>query len=436
MYVHGGKERMSEKQLEFNDSTSKGPDGLLSGFRALDLTNQQGFACGKILAALGVDTIKIERPGGDPSRNMPSFLGSDKNAEKGLYWLAFNTDKRGITLNIETNQGRDLFKKLAKETDFVIESFTPGYLDGLGIGYEALSRINPRIIVTSITPFGQKGPHSGYKGGEIVVAAMGGSMDNTGDPDRAPLKEPLEACYYHGNVAAATGTVMAHYFRETTGEGQQVDISVQEVTASRSAPNLILWDFDKRLIKRTGPFSRFGGTTVRQVWPCKDGFVSWGMFAGVLGEKTNLALSRWMDDDGLPNPLHEITDWKALDLPSLPREQIDRFETAIGAFFLNHTKKELREEGQKRKINAPVLDGPDDMLKNIQLEARNYWRGVEHPEWGMKLTYPGYFFLCSETDNFVKRRAPFVGEHNNEIYVKELGMSADAVEALRQSGVV
>jgi crotonobetainyl-CoA:carnitine CoA-transferase CaiB-like acyl-CoA transferase len=411
-------------------------DGLLKGFRAFDLTNEQGFTCGKILATLGVDVIKIEQPGGDPARNIPPFLGDARDPQKSLYWQAFNTDKRGITLNIKNAEGQEMFKRLIKQADFVLESFKPGTMDSLGLGYETLSKLNPRIIATSITPFGQKGPHSGFKASELVISAMGGIMDNTGDPDRAPVKESLEACYYHGNVAAAVGTVMAHYFRETTGEGQQVDVSLHEVAASRNAVNFIQWEFDKYLIKRSGPNTRYGGMTARTIWPCKDGYVNWLMVAGIMGEATNLALSRWMDDDGLPNPLHEIADWKAVDLPTLGRETIDRFEAAIGAFFLKHTKKELREEGLRRKINAVVLDGPDDMMNNIQLKARNYFREVDYPEWKKTLSYPGYFFLCSETQNFVRRRAPFVGEHNNEIYVQELGLSAAEVTGFTESGVI
>ena len=412
------------------------PDGLLSGFRALDLTNEQGFACGKILAALGVDTIKIEQPGGDPARNIPPFLGDTHDPQKSLYWQAFNTDKRGITLNLKTARGQDLFKRLVKEADFVLESFSPGSLDAIGIGYEVLNQLNPRIIVTSITPFGQKGPHSGYKGSELIIAAMGGVMDNTGDPDRAPLKESLDACYFHGNVAAAVGTVMAHYFRQTTDEGQQVDVSLHEVAASRDAVNLIQWDFDKYLIKRSGPKTRYGGATVQTVWPCKDGYLSWTMFAGLIGADTNRALSNWMDDEGEPNPLREVTDWKALDLPTMPRETIDRFEAAIGAFFLKRTKKEIREEGRRRKVNAAVLDGPDEILENVQLKARNYFRELRYPEWGKKLNYPGYFFLCSETENFIRRRAPFIGEHNVEIYTNELGLPLAEIEALKSSGVI
>ena len=137
--------------------------GFLSPFRVLDLTDELGFLCGKILGDLGADVIKIEKPGGDPSRNIGPFFHNQIHPEKSLYWFAFNNNKRGITLNLETSRGRDLFCQLAAKSDFIIESFSPGYLDGIQLGYTALSRLNPRVILTSITPFGQTGPYSRFK---------------------------------------------------------------------------------------------------------------------------------------------------------------------------------------------------------------------------------------------------------------------------------
>ena len=411
-------------------------DSLLSGFRALDLTNEKGFVCGKILAALGVEVIKVERPGGDPARGIPPFLHNTPHPEKNLYWYAFNTDKRSITLNLEVNQGQDLFRKLVEKADFVLESFVPDYMNSLGLGYEALREVNPRIIMTSLTPFGQKGPYTQYKGSELIASAMGGVLLTTGDPDRPPVREGPDSVYFRTGAAAALGTVIAHFYREITGEGQQVDVSLQGVVASRTFTNLVMWEFTKRLIKRSGTVRKIGPRATRWIWQCKDGYVFWAFMPGRFGAPANRALSKWIDEDGLENPLNKIPDWDELDLALISREELDTYEEAIARFFMNHTKKEIAEEGLKKGINAASVDSPADVLQNRQLEARGYWVDLEHPESGSTLMYPKQFFLCNHTHNFVKRRAPLIGEHNEDIYAKELGLSSTEIVTLKKTGVI
>jgi crotonobetainyl-CoA:carnitine CoA-transferase CaiB-like acyl-CoA transferase len=411
-------------------------DKLLSGLQALDLTDEKGFVCGKILAAMGVDTIKIERPGGDPARSIPPFYHDTPDPEKSLYWFAFNTDKRSITLNLETDQGKDLFRKLAVKADFVLESFSPGFMDVLGLGYEALCRINPRIIMTSITPFGQKGPHSYFKGSELVVSAMSGVLVSTGDPDRAPVMEAPGSIYFRAGAAAACWTVISHYYREITGEGQQVDVSIQEVDASRHSVNLYMWEFDKRLFKRKGPMRQFGFHPIRSVYPCKDGYVCWILWGGAGAASRNSAISQWIDEEGLENPLRQVTNWKEFDMAAIAKETVDAFEVVIGKLFLKHTKKEIAEEGLKRGIEARVVSNPADVCKDPQLRARSFWVDLGHPELGVTLAYPKHFFLCSETENYVRRRAPLIGEDNDEIYGKELGLSSTEIAELKEANVI
>ena len=411
-------------------------DSLLSGFRALDLTNEKGLVCGKILATLGIDVIKIEKPGGDPARGIPPFLHDTPNPEESLYWLAFNTDKRGITLDLDTSQGQDLFRKLVKRSDFVLESFAPGYMENLGLGYEALSRINPRIIMTSITPFGQNGPYAHYKGSELIASAMSGVLLTNGDPDRPPVREGPDSNYFQSNAAAALGTVMAHYYCQLTGQGQHVDVSLQEVAASRTPSNLVVWEFDKRLIKRSGTIRTVGARSTQWIWPCKDGYVFWLFAGGRTGAPINRAISKWMDDEGRENPLRQEVNWDEFDMATVPRETIEIYQEAIAKFFMNHTKKEIAEEGLKRGIEACIINNPADVLEYSQPKTRSYWTDLEHPELGRTLTYPKHFFLCNQTENFVRRRAPRIGEDNDEIYAKEIGLSSTEVAALKKAGVI
>lgn len=414
----------------------KTKDSLLSGYRALDLTDEKGFICGKILAAMGVDVIKIERPGGDQARKIPPYYNNEPDPERSLFWLAFNGNKRSITLNLETSQGKNLFRKLLSTADFVLESFLPGYMEKLGMGYQALAKENPRIIMTSITHFGQKGPYSQFKSCELVAAAMSGVLENTGDPDRPPVKESPNTVYFQANAAAALGTIISHYYRENTGEGQQVDVSIHECASSRMINSLFLWEFDKRLIKRMGAVNIMGKLQSRWIWQCKDGHVYWYLMGGAIGAPSNRAISQWMDEDGIENPLRQIENWDEFDRASLTEEMNNIFEKAIGNFFLRHTRKEIAEEGFGRGINAAVLNNPADVLENQHLASRGFWSEIEHSELGAKLKYPGHFFLCSETENFIRRRAPYAGEDNDDVYKKELGFSGIEIAALKKSNVI
>ena len=384
-------------------------DSLLSGFRALDLADEKGFVCGKVLASLGVDVIKVEKPGGDSTRKIPPFFHNTPEPEKSLYWMAFNTDKRSITLNLETKEGKEIFRKLSDSADFIIETFTPGYLESLGLGYEALSRTNRRIIMTSITPFGQKGPYSKYKASELIASAMGGVMDTNGDPDRAPIREGPDSIYFQSSIAAVCGTVIAHYYREITGEGQQVDVSLQEVTANRSGINLVIWQFDKRLIKRNGPVRKAGARFTRQFWPCKDGYVMWMLSGARWGAPGNRALSKWLDDEGIENPFSQVNNWEEFDMASISQENVEECQTIIGEqLFKKYTKKELTRESLKRGVDLTVVNSPVDVLDNPQLKERDYWVALDNPQVGLSLAYPKYLFVSNATDNYTRHQAPFV----------------------------
>jgi benzylsuccinate CoA-transferase BbsE subunit len=412
------------------------PDALLSGYRALDLTDHKGYVCGKILAALGVDVIKIEKPGGDADRNIPPFFQNQPDSEKSLYWSAFNTDKRGITLDIQFPQGQDIFKKLVKKADFILESYEPGFLDGLGLGYQSLSDINSRLILTSITPFGQSGPYAHYKGSELIISAMGGVLLTNGDPDRPPVREGPDSNYFQSNAAAASGTVFAHFHREKTGQGQHVDISQQEVAASRSPSNLLVWMFDKKLIHRSGNIRNVGARSTRQFWPCKDGAIFWMFAGGKMRASVNQALAQWMREENFQSPFLNISYWEAFDVIGLPKETIDLYQESIGRFFMKFTKKELAEESIKRGVETCMANNPADILEYVQLRERHFWTDLEDPEGQRTLAYPRHFFLCNNTENFIKRRAPRIGEDNDAVYIHELGLSPTDITILKKAGVI
>ena len=407
-------------------------EGMLNLYRVLDLTDEKGLLCGKLLGDLGADVIKIERPGGDPARNLGPFYHDEPDSEKSLFWFAFNTSKRGITLDIETADGQEIFKRLVKSADFVIESFPPGYLDKLGLGYSALEKINPQIIMVSITSFGQTGPYRDYKASDIVAWAMGGQMYSTGNADRPPLRISHHSqAYLHAGQEAAVGAMIALHYREMMGEGQQVDVSIQECLAQ--ATQLLTSSFDMmKIIKRRGRgiFPDID-LNLKLIWPCKDGHVYFRA-SGVIHARRTKAMVEWMEEEGMANDFIKGIDWETLDYRTVTQETVCLIEEPIGKFFLAHTKAELLAGALKRNVMLYPIYTTADVLEGVQLAARGYWVEIEHHELGTSITYPGAFTKASEAPPGVSRRAPLIGEHNQEIFGKDSGISGEKSLMVRQ----
>lgn len=411
-------------------------DCLLSGFRALDLTDDKGVFCGKILADMGVDVIKIEKPGGDPMRQIRPFYHDIPDPEKSLFWFAFNSNKRSITLNLEAAQGQELFKKLVQTTDFVIESFPSGYLARLGLDFASLSRINPRLIMTSITPFGQSGPYSGLKGSDLVTQAMGVLLWQTGDTDRAPVRTTLPQAYLHAGADAIEGTMIAHYYRSQTGEGQQVDVSIMESVLWVGGRALPFWDCAKVELKRTGRYWDRMGRRFPAIWECKDGYVGFLIQGGVAGDRTNQSLTEWMESEQMAPQSMIEQGWQDWDWGQTTQSELDCLIEAIGGFFNSHTAQELEDGAVKRGIMLNKVCNVADTLASEQLKARDFWVSLKHDELKDSLVYPGAFAKFSLTPIQINRRAPLIGEHNNDIYVREMGLSESQVSGLKASGII
>ncbi|OGO42906.1 MAG: hypothetical protein A2Z05_04220 [Chloroflexi bacterium RBG_16_60_22] len=410
---------------------------LLSG-RVLDLTGVEGFLCGKVLADLGAEVIKVERPGGDPSRRQGPFYHDIPHPEKSLYWFAYNLNKKGITLDIETGEGKDIFKKLVAGADFVIESFPAGYLDGLGLGYPALSAVNPSVVMTSITPFGQRGPYRDYKGSDITLLAMGGLLYITGYPDRPPLRVSVPQSWLLAGSSAAASTMIAHYHRSCTGEGQHVDVSIQASITWALTNAVAHWELEGINLSRRGSVlsGRFGRNIQRILWPCRDGFVAYVIFGGRLGVSMgNCQLAAWLDEEGIADDFLREFDWESYDLAVAVQEEQDRLEAYAGQLFLKHNKLELYGEGLKRGIKIFPAYSPKDVMADPQLKSREFWVKVAHPELADTLTYPGAFYRTAEPDTVKPRRPPLIGEHNREIY-RQLGISDREIVRLNQVGVI
>ena len=409
---------------------------MLEGYRALDITDEKGFLCGKILGELGVDVIKVERPGGDPSRKVGPFWHDQEDPEKSLYWFAYNSSKRGITLGLKSAEGKRIFSNLVKTADFIIESFDPGELDKFGFGYSELCRIKSDIILTSITPFGQKGPYSHYKASDLTIMGMSGELFMTGEPDRPPVNISLPQACLHAGSDAAVGSMIAHHHRRHTGEGQHVDISMQQSAAWFLAQTIPHWEIDRMILGRVGTFRTSSrGTLQRQVWPCKDGFIFFFMIGGQQGAKTGYQLVKWMQDQGMADDFLQTYKWEEFDMATATQELIDKISKPIAEFFLTRTKKEALDAAMTRNISiCPLMDNRD-LLQDPNLAARNFWMPIEHPELQATIPYPKQFVRSSENETETRSRAPLIGEHNAEIY-GELGLTGERIEELKKAGVI
>ncbi|HYM33752.1 MAG TPA: CoA transferase, partial [Steroidobacteraceae bacterium] len=249
--------------------------------------------------------------------------------------------------------------------DFLIEQLGRSAFDNV-------EAINPRLIHVSVTPFGSDGPRAHWRGSELVASAMGGTLHVTGDVDRVPVKEALDACWFHADMVAAAGALAALCERDNTDRGQHVDVSVQEVAFSRTVNGVLAWQFDKRKLHRAGAALSYGRATVRCIWPLADGYCFHSLMTGRFGAPANQALSDWMDEVGVENPLRTV-DWLKYNRSTLDPLKRTQWETAIENFFRTRTRAQIKDEGLKRGINATVLATPEDVLSDEHLRARKFF---------------------------------------------------------------
>ena len=399
----------------------------LDDIRVLDLTGPMGVYCGKLLADLGGDVIKVERPGGDPMRSRGPFYHDEAHPEKSLYFFHYNTSKRGVTLNMEGLDGREMFKRLVAGADVVLETYPPGYMERLGLGYTELKAINPGLIMTSITPFGQTGPYRDYKSSDLVGAAMGSLTHMTGNPGERPSWTLSELIYQHVSINASTATLIALYHRDLTGEGQYVDVSMHEAASMIDFGGKQSWDVEKELQTRRGMEVTRAASSRYQ---SKDGYV---YMVAYVGPPINF-LRRWLDEDGIE---HDLWDerWQDNDFLGQP-ENVAHMQEILVPFFLNHTTKEIIEKGQSGDVNIVPFQDTREVVEDPQLQARGFFVEIEHPAMGGSLKDTGGPYSLSETPWHIHRRAPLIGEHNDEIYHGELGYSKEQLVLLKASGAI
>ena len=379
----------------------------LSGYRVLDLTDDKDMLCSRLLADMGAEVIRIEKPGG---------------SARSLFYWASNLGKRAITLDIKVKPGQKLFKRLVKTADVLVESFPPGYLETLGLGYPELSQINPRLVMASITNFGQSGPYRDYKSCDIVASALGGQMYVCGEPE-SPLKPFGDQSYYLASILAAIGILLALFKRHTSGRGQHIDISLHECVASALDHVLVRYFYQGVVAKRQGSLQWNGAF---RIFPCQDGYILFSLF------HQWETLVEWLESEGMAE---DLADKKWLDREARFKH-LDHIIEVLERWTKSHSVAELVASGQLMHFPWAGVTSIPGLVASPQLEERDFWVEVEHPGSAKRYKFPGAPCKLSRSSWQVGSRVPKVGEHNLEIYREELGLSEEDIEALIKEGVI
>ncbi len=405
-------------------------DKALSGLKVVELADFiAGPYCGKFLADLGAEVLKIEKPGtGDEARERGPFPGHVPDPEKSGLFLYLNTNKLGVTLNIETATGQSILKKILKTTDILIEDHPPAQMEALGLDYASLQKVNPALIVVSITAFGQSGPYRDYKGYAINASALGGQTVCAGQMGREPLTPPLCLGHYQSGAVGATAAIGAVFARENSGKGQHVDVSEAQVWATLHTGNQES-SFIMHGMKRMRWGHRTPGVYPYTILPCKDGFMSmiaiqgyqWKRFLEMLG-------------DG------QVPEWYSSDPRFQDRREIslkyaDEMDGRLAPWLNTHTKQEIYKLCLEKRVPFAPVRNMEEVVNDAHLKVREYFVEIDHPAAG-KFKYPGAPGRLSETPWTVDSPAPLLGQHNEEIYCKRLGYSKEDLESLRTGGVI
>jgi crotonobetainyl-CoA:carnitine CoA-transferase CaiB-like acyl-CoA transferase len=401
-------------------------DGILSEVKVLELAHApSGAFCAKLLADQGADTIKVEAPGaGDPERHEPPFIGDESHPDRSTTFLALNTNKRGITLDVEREAGRSLFLKLAADADVIIESFEPGRLAELELSYEALRAANPRTIVLSISYFGQHGPYAHYKGDDLIAQAMGGYLYAvTGPADKPPMGTALQQMELTAGRNGVIAIMAALLRRDETGEGNHIDLSVME--AAIATPSMLIQNYS--YLGRS-PHRGAGDKFVMDGMhlPTKDGEVTLTT-AGTGGKPMQV----WAEFLGEPR----LLDPKFATRASR-NDNWEELRDLVAPKLMQWKNLDLMRETMARGLVIGLVQSPEQVVNSPHLKERNFFVELEHPEVGA-LKYPGPgFFFDGANPMQMTRAAPRLGEHNAEVYCGRLGLSTEALGQLREARVV
>jgi crotonobetainyl-CoA:carnitine CoA-transferase CaiB-like acyl-CoA transferase len=412
--------------------------GPLAGLRVLELADETGQFCGKLLGDLGADVVKIEPPGGEQSRTVGPFLDDVPHADRSLSFWYYNTSKRAITLDLETADGRDLFRRLAAGADVILETFRPGFMASLGLGYDSLSAGNPRLILCSLTPFGQTGPWRDYKSSDLLHMAAGGEMascgyDEADVPDAPPIAPGGGNAWHMGCHYAYIAIMAALFHRTVSGQGQYIDVSIHEACALTTESAIANYVYRGEVLKRQTGRHHAVNPTPRTQFRAKDGIYVTALISGGLNPRNVKALAELLDSYGMAD---DLKDPKYQDPAVIAANTSHIIDGVLANFIASLPADEVYHAGQERGFTWGAVHAPEALLDDAHLHDRGFWKTVEHPEVGRSFVYPGEAAIYNGTPWAISRRAPLVGEHNRNILCGELGLSPQDLSVLTENHVI
>ena len=409
-------------------AVSDSNSGALSELTVLDLSQHvAGAYTGKLLAAFGAEVIKVEPPGeGDVARKVGPFPDNEVDPEASALYLYLNTGKQGLTLDISSDEGASVLKELVAQADVLVENFVPGTMESMDLDYSTLSAINPRLVMASISNFGQTGPYRNYRADTMVEMALSGQMYVNGHPDREPLSSTGYQPSYQAALYAYSGIVAALLARDRDGTGQHVDISIQEAMASEHQFTLNGFTATGRIRMRAG--NRYGSVHPTTILPCKASNGKPGLVSLGISDPTQYVLFLQLLD------MSELLDDPRFANPTLCANNHEEFNALINPWFMEHTAEEIVHALQDNRIPAAFVNEVNEVLEDPQYEYRGFWKEIDHPTAGTN-RYAGLPYHLTEAPP-VYERANLLGEHTDEVLTGKLGYDADRLAKLREDGVI
>lgn len=400
-----------------------------SRLRVLDLTGELGPYAARMYAGLGADVIHLEPPAGDPLRHVGPFFQNTPGPQASLPYLYFNAGKRGMAIDLTQVAGRAVFRRLCLSADLLLDSCVPGYLNSLGLSYAELSQDNPKLVQTSITPFGHSGPLAGCPGSDLTCSALSSFLYLAGVDGDKPVRAPDNQAYRMAEAFAAVGSSIALFGARRTGRGQFVDVACIEAEVMALENAAQFWDLEGKI--RRGRGREAGSATLH---PCADGYIA---LVAIMGRNKPMWVPfvKWMQEEG-------VEEWQVLDddkwIDYAYRTSDEGYATFCRVFeryTRAHDKAYVYATGQRYNVAVtPVSDGRD-LLENPQLRHRNFWQTVRNETLGADITYPGAPYEFGELQWRFGRNAPRLGEHTVEV-LAESGYSATEVDQLITTGAV